>query len=358
MKKASVDATLTIWPEILGSIKLGLKKRGYEPLVYRYRKALRGKAAKRRNFNSYPQMKKAHVRKVNLHVAFSPYADQLEVFAWRKQHGTPVLCMEPGFLPKTFIVDPHGFWGHSRLKKHMPRHIDELIDDPKVEQWIAEYRHFILSNNISKRKQPEFGNIDKIKPKSFIFLPMQYTKDRSVKQFCDMSYPDYMDRVMEFCKENRIICAVKKHPAAYFKRKETKLVDRMFKRLSFQYGKLFREVNGSIHWLCQNCVFMAGMNTGAIADGALNHTVTTHCGQSVFMNSGAVIHNNNVAQALKDALNITASKADKMHRRQDALIYYLYNKYLLNKKIFKDEPPFRSEWSNDHKVRAALDQIT
>jgi len=307
-------------PVIYGDIISSLKKLGMPYRLYRVRKKLK---KKRRKYLKYPLLPAAILGKVRLLIVYSPYATSHKAKQWSERYKIPMLHLEDGFLPQSSLCDINGFWGDSKLKQLMPKVLDNYMGD-HCQQWSDQYIKYLVVNNISKRSQPQaHSNIDK----DFVFLPMQYMNDQSVIRF-GFSYRRFINEVGRFCAENSLVFAVKKHPHAY--RKESKEVDSLLKKVKKRYGKtVVRVVDGSIHWFCQNCRFMSGMNTGAIVDGLINGTIISHCGQSIFMNSGAVIHDNNVENGLQRCMQIGVNELSRIRLRQKSLLYYLYHHYLL-----------------------------
>lgn len=320
-----------------------LKKKGYSVSLYRVRKKIK---KKRSQYLKYPVINEDVVKSMNLLVVFSPYATSHKARRFSKSHRVPMLHLEKGFLPKSTLCDIQGFWGESIIFRSIKKHLDELMND-RVYCWADDYRQYLSSNNISKRKQPDTHTP---LPKKFIFLPMQYMNDQSVLKFGNMPYASFVKRVAKFCSDRSITLAIKKHPHAYLK--ETKQVNRLFKAMTKRFGKVFAPIDGSIHWFCKNCLFMAGMNTGSIIDGLVNHSIISHCGKSIFMRSGAVIHDDDVYRGLEKCLSLSKEDKDHMKLRQKALVYYLYNRYLL-----LEEDTHGSELSNRDKINVQLELV-
>lgn len=314
-----------------------------DTLLLRVRKKIK---KKRSEFLKYPVLEDRTVRNIDAMIVFSPYATSHKAKYWSQKYRKPLLHLELGFLPKSILCDIDGFWGESKLCDVMPKILDTMSNEQNYK-WAISYSTDLVENNRSKRVQP---NTHTDIEDSFVFLPMQYMNDQSVLKFGNMSYSKFMTKVASFCHSNKIILAVKKHPHAY--RKEIKEVNKLLSILKKKFGQYFIVVDGSIHWFCQNCLFMAGMNTGAIADGLINGCIISHCGQSIFMNSGAVIHDNDVTQGLQKCLSLQEDEKNRMVFRQKILLYYLYNRYL----ILEDDT-HHSEYSNEDKVRNQLRNI-
>ncbi len=325
------------------SIIEALKSQNASLCFYRLRKKIK---KKRKQYLKYPVLTEEIARQMDLLVVFSPYATSHKAKAWSDRHKVPMLHLEKGFLPKSVLCDVKGFWGEASITNHTTRLLNNCLSEKCIE-WTRQYKKFLVSNNISKRKQPsDHPNIDK----GFVFLPMQYMSDQSILRFGNLPYPRFVGKVAKFCAKNNVQLVVKKHPHAY--RKEPKKVDAMLKKMKKRFGSRFIVADGSIHWFCQNCLFMAGMNTGSIIDGLLNGIVISHCGQSIFMNSGAVIHDDDVYAGLQRCLNISSRDKVHMQQRQNAMIYFLYHKYLL-----LEEDTHNSKLSNADKVRKQIESI-
>jgi len=308
-------------PIVYSDIIMALNKTRKSYSFYRLRKKLK---KKRKKYLKYPVLSADVLQNAKLLVVYSPYATSHRAKSWSKQYKVPLLHLEDGFLPKSSLCDINGFWGDSNLKHSMSKVLDEYMDDI-CQEWSDDYRKYLFTNNISKRLQPpKRSEIES----GFVFLPMQYMNDQSVIQFGNIPYPKFVNQVSKFCSDNGLVLAIKKHPHAY--RKEPKNVDFLLRKMKKRYGKkAIRVVDGSIHWFCQNCKFMASMNTGAIVDGIVNGNIISHCGQSIFMNSGAVIHDDDVQEGLQKCMQVTNAELSEIHKRQKALLYYLYNHYLL-----------------------------
>jgi capsule polysaccharide export protein KpsC/LpsZ len=345
-KIIGVEAPLEDYsPVVYKSLMRVIKKGNMSCKLFRIRKKNK---ARRARFNKFTLYSADHVKKLDLLVVFSPYATSHNAIKICRKSRTPLLYLESGFLPKSVLCDIKGFWGDSDLCSNMGNELKKISND-KCLKWSNKYRKYLISNNSSKRKQPD--DHPKIN-EPFVFLPMQYMDDQSVLRFGNVPYGRFMKLVARFCHENKIRLIVKKHPHAY--RKEKKSVNNLIKILSKKFKNTITVSDGSIHWFCQNCIFMAGMNTGAIVDGLINKTITTHCGQSIFMNSGAVIHDDDVERGLGRALEISKDRSqfDKIEMCQSKLLYYLYNHYLL----LEDEP-FSSAKTNEEKIRNQIDKV-
>ena len=300
---------------------------------------------KRIQYKKYPVYDLDKLRQVEFAAVFSPYATSHKIRQQCKDYHKPLLHMEHGFLPSSLLCDITGFWGDSYLVNTISQELDKL-DHAKAIAWADEYSSYLIENNISKRSQPEsVVNIEG----DFVFLPMQYMQDQSIFRFTKTKYVDFVNEVAQFCADRSITLAIKKHPHAY--KKEPKEVDALFKAMRRRYGDIFQPVDGSVHQLCRDCLFMSGMNTGSIVDGCINGSVISHCGQSLFMNSGAVCHDDNVGKGLSKALDVARDEEARtqMNRRQKLLLYFLYNRYLL-----LENDTHKSELSNEEKIAFQL----
>jgi hypothetical protein len=315
-----------------------MKARADKIVFRRVRKRIK---AKRSQYYKFPVLKPNELNGADLLIVFSPYATSHKAKLWSQKYNIRLLHLEQGFLRKSVLCDIGGFWGESYIYLDI-KNILNNISQKKASEWFDLYTKYVLKNNISKRPQP---NKYKKHMKRFIFLPMQYMNDQSVLRFGNMPYPRFMGKVAKFCKRRKIDLLIKKHPHAY--RKEIKNVNRAIRRVKKIHSRTF-VVNGPIHRYCQDCLVMAGMNTGTIVDGLINNTIMTHCGQSIFENSGAVIHDNNVMRGLEGALTI--KKCEDIYLQQKRMLYFLYHNYLL-----LEEQPFIPEYSNEQKLKRQLE---
>ncbi len=345
-KRIGIEAPLEDYsPVIYKSIMHVIKKDNMSYRLFRIRKKNKKKRAR---YNKFTLLDVSSVKKLDLLVVFSPYATSHKAKKICKNNNIPLLHLESGFLPKSILCDIDGFWGDSCLCSRMKEELNKISENDCMN-WVKEYRSHLISKNSSKRKQP---NDHPSISEPFIFLPMQYMDDQSVLRFGNMVYPKFMKLVTKFCYENGIKLVIKKHPHAY--RKEKKPVDNLIKVLKKKFKNTVIVSDGSIHWFCKNCICMAGMNTGAIVDGLINNSIITHCGKSIFMNSGAVVHDDDVAEGLAMALEVSGNKRKlkEMNVSQSKLLYYLYNNYLL-----LEHDPFNSVKTNEEKIRYQINRI-
>ena len=104
-----------------------------------------------------------------------------------------------------------------------------------------------------------------------MFLPMQHMEDERVRKHFDIPYPNFMNRVAKFCMSHNLKLVVKMHPDVQrnvttkktWRIGQQKVIDKCFKRLRKIMGSKFIRNEGSIHLLCQRCVFMANVNSGS-----------------------------------------------------------------------------------------------
>lgn len=325
-------------PATYESLLRVLKQMNFDIRLIKIRKKAKKKRAQ---YDDYPLLTSKNIKQFDLIVVFSPYATSHNALQLARENKVRILCLELGFLPKSILCDIGGFWAESRLMTEMPDKIKDHLENSDHQLWSKKYAEYLVNGNISKRPQPSKNDVI---DRPFVFLPMQYMNDQSVIKFCSVSYPRFMQKVANFCKNHKLILAIKKHPHAY--KKEPKQVDAAIKRINKASGGLVKVVDGSIHYFCQKCEFMACMNTGAISDGLANNAIMSHCGQSIFMNSGSVIHDDKINDGLERCL---ISKKEDFLKYQLATLYFLYNKYLL-----LEEDTHNSVMSNDEKIRNQL----
>jgi hypothetical protein len=330
------DYSPVIYKDIINVLKL--IKANYR--LMRVRKKIK---KKRIQYVKYPVLHEGDISWADLLIVFSPYATSHNVKSWSQKYKKQILHLEFGFLPNSVLCDIGGFWGEAYANDYINEELEKL-NNSKFHEWSKKYSDYLIENNISKRKQPLIhSRIDK----EFVFLPMQYMNDQSVLRFGNMPYPSFVKHVAKFCSDNNLVLAIKKHPHAY--NKEPRKVDKLLKTLKKRFGKTIAVVDGSVHWFCKNCKFMAGMNTGAVSDGLINGTIISHCGKSIFEKTFAVIHDNNIIAGLEKCLSLNEEEIKFMKNRQLSLLYFLYNRYLL-----LEEDSFGSELSNEEKILIQL----
>lgn len=269
----------------------------------------------------------------------------------------PKIILFKGILPKTWLVDV-GLLGDSMLTDLHSGDLSPYYDE-KCQQWSLNYCKYLMDSNETKRKQPHRTNLKT--PKNFVFLPMQYSKDFSIKKHCSISYDAFVTRVAKFCSSNNLSLVIKHHPDIQFNKpknvannwrlKEIHNMNVLIKKCQ-NMGCKISVMNGSVHDFLQRCRFMAGMNTLCHVDAMINGCISFHCGSSAFMNSGAVIHNDDIETGMKKCLHMSDSEKRQLITTQKALVYYLYNKYA----ILHDDR-FSSEWNNEQKINNVFDYV-
>lgn len=330
-------------PAVYSSLMSVLSGTEFKKTFLRIRKNIK---KKRKKYEKFPLVTENDVLKSDLIIVFSPYATSHNIKKISTKYKKPILHLEQGFLQNSVICDIGGFWGDANINKYLNKELDVLMCE-KYYEWADKYSSDTVINNISKRNQPE-GHTDI--DGEFIFVPMQYMNDQGVILFGACSYPRFLKSIASYCCDNKIILAIKRHPRVCDT--ERKNVNKVFNKLGKLYGKYFLPVEGSIHWFCRNCRFMAGMNGGAIVDGFMNKSIIFHCGDSIFKESGAVIHCNDIFVGLEKCNTIDNSKKQNIVNRQRAFLYFLYNKYLL---LEKD--PYISVFSNEQKIHEQLKHV-
>lgn len=275
----------------------------------------------------------------------------------------PRVVLFPGLLSDTWLLDM-GLLSESMLIDLMPSTLKPYFDD-KCQQWSSSYCKYMIKSNQSKRSQPKKSPLDAAVSnvsKDFVFLPMQFSRDFSIEGHCSMPYSSFLNQVIEFCGDNNLSLVVKHHPDIMHNPKNKMPKSKNTWRLEElkKMNKLFEENrkrctifvrDGSIHTFLQNCKFMVGMNTMAHIDAIINNCISFHCGGSPFMNSGAVVHDNDIRRGLDRCLTISSDENLQISRSRKAFIYYLYHRYSL----FYENLKFPSEYSNIEKIRNFFD---
>lgn len=267
----------------------------------------------------------------------------------------PTIILYKGILPGTWLRDV-GLLSDSILTKAFPEELNKYLDE-NCQAWAEKYAKFIVAHNKSKRTQP--SSRPKL-PREFVFVPMQYTEDVSIKKYCSVPYHVFFEKVARFCIANSLPLVVKYHPdivnnpkSMKWRNAEMKKVNGLIRRFQ-KAGCNIIASDGSIHWFCKNCTFMAGMNTAAHIDAIVNQCVSFHTGGSVFMNSRAVIHDDDIDCGLNRCLNITSEIREELQSYQRAMLYYMYNRYSV---IKPGEDSHSSEWNNVQKIKYLVDSL-
>ena len=328
-------------PIVYQDIVRVVREMGYRIDFYRVRRELK---SIRSEYLKYPVVERTHVRRANLVVTFSPYATSHKIKDWTKKFKIPLLHLEHGFFPNSVICDIGGFWGDSSLFSGIGKILDGLMDD-YVMSWAEIHSRHMINHNASKRHQPDHTQeVDG----DFIFLPMQNMRDRSIKLFGNGKYAHFVRAVVAFCSDIGITLAIKKHPHSYPLR-GLKAQNRLFAEMRERFGNTILLVDGSIHQLCRSSRMMVNMNSGTVVDGFINGCIISHCGQSIFMQSGGVVHDNDIRRGLDKCMSMSAKNIKVMKSRQRAMLYYLYHRYLLF-----NTTEYSGEFSNSDKIRRQL----
>lgn len=279
-----------------------------------------------------------------------------------KSLNTPSIILYKGILPDTWLADV-GLLGESVLTKMLPGSLENHMDKG-CQKWAKEYASAIVSSNKSKREQPSSRpNL----PDKFIFLPMQYTDDISIKNHCSVPYSVFFKKVSLFCASKNISLVVKHHPdivvkknrriskqARQWRNAELKKVGGLIERCRAKHGSNIIVADGSIHWLCQKCIFMAGMNTAAHIDAIMNQCISFHTGKSAFMNSNAVVHDEDIDRGLNKCWDLSSEEKDRVYKYQKSFLYYLYNRYSI---IKTENDLYFSEWNNTQKIKNLISHL-
>lgn len=290
---------------------------------------------------------KIEISKSRLVAGIGGYGTSSDVRKMCRRRGVMFLNVQQSFIPNSVVCDANGFWGHSSIISKMPSLVDQYIED-KYQKWSRKYSKYVVSKNMSRRAQSvEHSSMKNIGGK-YVFLPMQFMRDESVKQFGGMGYQKFMRDIAKWCSKNNLIVAVKRHPKAYSR--ENTSVDKIMKNIKRRYPKHYKHVKGNIHWLCKNSEFMISMNSATIVDGFVNGTRVYERGISMFRNSGSVIYNKDVEEGLTQCLEMSDGDKQYHRQRQLAVIYYLYHRYL----IIEGKKKFKSELNNEKKIRTNI----
>jgi len=314
-----------------------------------------------KEFNSAPHLPKAVSKKTKLLVVWWSRITHKIL----KNHNIPAILLYKGFLPDTWLLDV-GLSGESMLKDMFPDALEDCLGN-SCQEWAEKYSNYIVKQNKSKRSQPD---LRPDLPQEFVFLPMQYTEDVSVKEHCPIAYDVFFKKVAQFCVSENLPLVIKHHPdiARFLVRRNSDVkLPKPRKWRKAERTKLHHLLDhcrglgcdivvsdGSIHWFCKNCTFMAGMNTVAHIDAIMNQSVSFHTGGSIFMNSKAVIHDIHMERGLRKCLNISVKEREELIMYQNAMLYYMYNRYSI---IKPENDHFSSEWSNVQKVKNIILKI-
>jgi len=319
-----VDATIKARNEhIFNEVCQVLKERNYVVRIGRV--PGKPKSSYRKAFKGVPCVEEILSKKTKLMVIWWTKRG-----VWNKYTKVPKVILFKGLLPNTWMLDK-GLLSHSVLVDLFPGVLSNCFDG-QCQEWASNYRDNIVKCNISRRQQPDKTEMNL--PKDFVFLPMQYSKDFSIKAHCPYSYEYFMEKVAKFCSRNNLELVVKHHPDILnnpkkreWRTKEFNYVNSLLKKFKKKLKSRITVQGGSIHDLLCKCKFMVGMNTMTHMDAIINGNISFHCGTSPFMNSGAVVHDNDINRGLNDCMNMFPHDKDKIIRHQKALIYYLYNNY-------------------------------
>lgn len=314
--EAIVDATIRVRSKsVYESVLDSLIRAGYKPMIAKVPGKTKKKYRACEDFKNAPDLDKVINEKTKLMVI---WWSRRMIHRWGSD--VPHLLIHKGILPGSWLV----------------------------------------KTNLSKREQP--SSSPKKMPRDFVFLPMQYSQDFSIREHCPISYAKFIMKVASFCASNGLPLVVKHHPDVLrrihivnneWRTHELQKMNNVLKvcRRKYKCEIIVRE--GSIHRFFHHCKFMAGMNTMAHIDAMLNECVSFHCGSSSFMNSGSVVHNNNITEGMQQCLEMSPEEKQQLFQRQKAMIYYLYNRY----SVWNDDDHNASEWTNSQKIDNVLNYM-
>jgi hypothetical protein len=225
-----------------------------------------------------------------------------------RKNNKPMLVYESGPLPQSVLLDKHWIFGDGYTAKHF----DTILKNQKIGD-IQAYCNHLVKNDLSKRTQK--GD-DKIPNSDFIFIPGQALRDASVKKkYTRTGLLDFISYVTEFAYNNNIDIVFKPHPGLKGGKRHgrQKQLDHCLE-LKKRYGNL-HIVRNSIFKILDKSLFMATVNCGSVVDAFVTQTPTYCCGRSFYMNTGALVFDEDVNRGLnRMAGNRYDKEAAQLHQ--------------------------------------------
>jgi len=246
-----------------------------------------------------------------------------------RKNNKPMLVYESGPLPRSVLLDKHWIFGDGYTAKHF----DTILKNQRIGG-TQEYCDYLIENDLSKRTQK--GD-DQIPDSDFIFIPGQALRDASLKKkYTRTGLLNFISYVTEFAYNNNIDIVFKPHPGLKGGKRHgrQKQLDHCLE-LKKRYGNL-HIVRNSIFKILDKCLFMATVNCGSVIDAFVTHTPAYCCGKSFYMNTGALIYDND----LDGGLDIMLHKKYDHHLVQSKQLETI--EWLKNNLLFFDIDPYQN----------------
>ena len=248
----------------------------------------------------------------------------------------PSVIYEAGILPDSILLDKISIFGDGQNANNMPIIFSSMNEDDDIEY----FKQNAIRNNISKRTQKGEDIIPDI---PFIFIPGQSLWDVSIQMCSPIGLLKFIDKVTNFAKNNNISIVFKPHPGLkdnqprHGKKEQINFCTNLINK----YGNLFI-VNNSIFKICQKSLFMATLNCSSVADAFICNTPVYCCGNSLYSQTNALIHDENVKKGLTIMIKKEYNKEEMIKDQNKCLMWLRHN--LLLKELSVEENVKRLEY--------------
>lgn len=258
---------------------------------------------------------------IDLYIGHSVYKMSKERYDFfNNERKIPSMTYEAGWLYNSLVVDRKLFGDSVYYNK-----LANLLDDQFNEQEAKQYCQELITKGQSKWKQQSKVIIPNV---PYIFIPGQVLHDLSITHYSKTDLKTFISKTLNFATKNNLHVIYKTHPGITEKEKmHGKLeLEKFAKRLASNH-KNFHEINTSIYDLMLNAQFTACVNAGSVVDNMVTQTPVYCCGESIFIHTGAVVHNENVEAGLNSMLK-RSYDIDVMKLQQLKVIWWLKNNLL------------------------------
>ena len=229
----------------------------------------------------------------------------------------PRLWYENGMTKASVTVDPKGFLGDSYYVSSLNSRVQRPpFDEAKCEAHIREH----LESDSSKRPQSRVVDIPASIVRRYIFIPTQKFDDLSVRQYSAISYPQLLDRAVDFCRAQNLSLVIKVHPHLRGEARSEQL--RRIRRLRASYTKVY-ESRASINFLTASALFTVTLNGGTIMDNFYTQSPVLTLAKGFFSETDAVVSDVDVLRGMSRMLaHELPWSAERKRRQRQVVCWY------------------------------------
>lgn len=233
-----------------------------------------------------------------------------------KEYAIPQIIYESGMLHNTVTADPRGQLADSYYVDSLNDRVQRDFDDKACTEFI----HDLLAHDASKRPQASIDDIPSDISGRFIFIPTQKFNDVSVTKYSNVTYPELLNKVTDFCKAQDLPLVIKIHP--HLEASEEAEQKHLIDTLKARHPKVYLSVD-SINDLLQKAFFTVTVNGGTLMDNFVTTTPVLELAPSLWHKTDAVVYETDVEQGLKRMLKDASpwSEERKTRQRQNVCWY-------------------------------------